>query len=45
MVVVVLLKCTQYNDVDKRIFGPGDRGSIPGRQTKDLKNGTWYLLA
>ena len=26
--------------------GPGDRGSIPGRvYTKELKKGTWYLLA
>ena len=29
-----------------RVFanGPGDLGSIPG-DTKDFKNGTWYLLA
>ena len=23
---------------------PGDRGSIPGRHTKDSKIGTWWLL-
>ena len=33
--------------LEGRVFvnGPGDQGSVPGlRPTKDLKNGTWYLL-